>query len=402
MSTEQPIAAAPSGLVERVKNILLKPNTEWERIDAEPADVGKLYIGYVAPLAALAAICLAIGLAVFGIGAMFVWVHYSPVQAIVTGALRFVSAMLGVFVLGFVINALAPTFGSQQNQTQAHKVAVYGSTAGLLAGVFMIYPPLGALGILGLYSLVLIYLALPRVMKTPQDKRAGYFVSIIAACIVVGVVIAVVSSAITAPLMGPMAGPHFGANAPGAGGAQVEGKITLPNGVTIDAGQAQRAAEQLQQAYNNDGSVKTVDPARLAALLPASLAGGFTRVSQSTGSAGAMGAGAASAEAVYQRGDAKITLSVVHLGGMAALAGVAAAAGVQGSEETADGYTHMNTVNGRTITEEMSRSAHTAKYSVLSRNGVAVSAEGEGVSMEDVRAAVNAVGVERVEALSGT
>lgn len=403
MSTEQPsVVSGGNGLVDRVKNIILKPNTEWERIAAEPGDVAKLYTGYVLPLAALSAICMAIGLAVFGIGAFMVVIHYSLVDAIVAGIIRFVTAMVGIFVLGIIINALAPTFGSQKDQVQAHKVAAYSSTAGLLAGVFMIFPALGVLGLLGLYSLVLLYLALPRVMKTPEDKRIGYFVSIIVACIVVGIVIGVIGGIVTAPFNPALRGGfmHYGANAPVS--ANVQGRITLPNGNTIDVNQAQQAAEQMQQAYNNGKATPAVDPARLAALLPASLPGGFNRVSQSNGSAGAMGAGAASAEAQYERGDARITLSVVHLGGMSGFAAMAAAAGVQGSEENANGYTHMNQVDGRTVTEELDRSAHTAKYSVLSRNGVAISAEGENVSVDDVHAAVNAVGVERAEALSGT
>ena len=41
------------GLVDRVKNILLSPKTEWERIDAEPATVKGLYTGYAMILAAI-------------------------------------------------------------------------------------------------------------------------------------------------------------------------------------------------------------------------------------------------------------------------------------------------------------------------------------------------------------
>ena len=36
---------APVSLVERVKNILVTPKTEWPRIDAEPATIGSIYTG---------------------------------------------------------------------------------------------------------------------------------------------------------------------------------------------------------------------------------------------------------------------------------------------------------------------------------------------------------------------
>ena len=406
MSTEQPAAPAPapasSGLIARVQNILLKPAAEWDRIAGESTDVGKLYTGYVAPLAALSAICIAIGLMVFGIGAWLVWVHYSPVQAIVTGIVRFISALVGIYVLGLVIDALAPSFGSEKNAVQAHKVAAYSSTAGLLAGVFMLYPPLGALGILGLYSLVLLYLGLPRVMKTPEDKRIGYFASIIGVCIVIGIVLAVLTSAILAPLMlmgGGGVGTPFGQV---SSSGTVQGRVNLPNGASVDLGQMQRAAQDMQQAQQNGGTVKTIDPARLQALLPDSLPGGYTRTSVSNSSGGAVGMGASQAEGEYAKGDAHITLTVMSMGGMAGMASMVGAMGVQGSQESADGYEHVQSNDGRTITEEVSHSANTAKYGVLGHNGAVVTADGSGgASVDDVHAAVNAVGVERVEALVG-
>ena len=54
------------GLVDRVKNILLKSKQEWEVIDGEAATVGSLYTGYIIPLAAIGPICTAIGYSVFG------------------------------------------------------------------------------------------------------------------------------------------------------------------------------------------------------------------------------------------------------------------------------------------------------------------------------------------------
>ena len=36
-------------IVDRVKNILLQPKAEWDRIAGEPADVSKLYIAYALP-----------------------------------------------------------------------------------------------------------------------------------------------------------------------------------------------------------------------------------------------------------------------------------------------------------------------------------------------------------------
>ena len=46
----QNAGGAAAGMVERVKNILLTPQAEWDRIAAEPSDLNKLYVGYALPL----------------------------------------------------------------------------------------------------------------------------------------------------------------------------------------------------------------------------------------------------------------------------------------------------------------------------------------------------------------
>jgi hypothetical protein len=179
-------------IVERAKNILLTPQAEWEKIASETADVNKIYVGYVAPLVVLSAVCAFIGMFIFGVFGF----RIGLVPGLVGLILQVVLGIAGVFILAFITNALAPSFGSQQDMGQAHKLAAYGSTAGLLAGVFSIFPPLAILGIVGLYSLALIYMGLPRLMKTPEDKRIGYVVTIILVAIVVWIVIGAIMGAV--------------------------------------------------------------------------------------------------------------------------------------------------------------------------------------------------------------
>jgi hypothetical protein len=207
--TIDPTGTASTGLVDRVKNILLTPKAEWDKIDGEPADVNKIYIGYVAPLCALAAICGFIGLSVFGVSAFGVSYRVPMVTGLVTAVVQVGLGIASVFLLAFITNALAPTFGSQQNMGQAHKLAAYGSTAGFLSGVFAIFPPLAILGIVGLYSLYLLYVGLPKMMKTPDDKRVGYFITVI--------LVAIVAQIVILTLMGSLRAAMGGAGVPIAG-----------------------------------------------------------------------------------------------------------------------------------------------------------------------------------------
>ena len=108
-----------------------------------------------------------------------------------TGAVfAFVFAIVGVFILAFIINALAPTFGAQKDSNKAFKVAVYSYTPAWIAGALQILPALAILGVLAaLYGLYLLYLGLPALMKAPQDKAIGYTAVVVVCAIVLSIVV---------------------------------------------------------------------------------------------------------------------------------------------------------------------------------------------------------------------
>jgi hypothetical protein len=172
-------------LVDRVKRILLSPRTEWQVIDAEATTPAQLYTGYIMPLAAIGPIAQIIGYSVFGISVPLVGTYRVPIGSAITSALvSYVLVLIATYVLALIIDALAPTFNGQRSQIQALKVAAYSSTASWVAGIFLLIPGLRLLTILGLYSLYLLYLGLPVLMKTPLEKAVTYTVVVVLAAIV--------------------------------------------------------------------------------------------------------------------------------------------------------------------------------------------------------------------------
>jgi hypothetical protein len=182
--------------VDRVKNILLTPRTEWEVIDAEPTTVADLYKGYILPLAAIGPVAQAIGFSVFGMPVPFLGTYRTPVATAVTQAVvTYVLTLVAVFVLALIIDALAPTFNGTPNRIQALKVAAYSYTASWVAGIFMLIPALSLLSILGLYSLYLLYLGLPILMKAPKEKALAYTAVVVIAGIVLFMLIGFAAAA---------------------------------------------------------------------------------------------------------------------------------------------------------------------------------------------------------------
>jgi hypothetical protein len=200
-ATEQgPVA---NGLVERVKDILFTPGEAWNRIDAEPATIKGLYVGYACILAAIGPIARLIGSQLFGYHVLYVSFRPSLAASISQAVVGYVLNLVGVYVLALIIDALAPTFGGTKNQIQAVKIAVYSATAAWIAGIFALLPPVSALSIIGIYSLYLLYVGLPKLMKAPAEKAMGYTVAVVIADVVIFLVVAVVTGAIVgAGMMG--------------------------------------------------------------------------------------------------------------------------------------------------------------------------------------------------------
>ena len=182
-------------LVSRTKNILLSPKQEWQVIDDEATSVGGLYIGYIVPLAAIGPVASSIGMTVFGISVPVLGTYRVPIDAAVRqGITQYLLALIGVFVLALIIDELAPYFRGQENRYQALKVAAYSSTAVWIVGVVGLIPELSILWPLGLYSLYLLSLGLPVLMKVPQDKAMGYTVAVIICAVLLFFVIGMIAA----------------------------------------------------------------------------------------------------------------------------------------------------------------------------------------------------------------
>lgn len=185
-------------LVARVQAILLKPKEEWVKIKDEPTTMQQLFVPYAVILAAIPAVAQFLGTALFvgfripGGGGS--WITRGFLYAIFS----YILSLVVVYVLGFIINALAPNFSSSQSLPLAMKLAVYSMTPAWLMGIFNLIPALGPLSIIGsLYGLYLLYLGFATpLMGTPKEKVSGYFVvSLVVVIVLMAVVYFILGAA---------------------------------------------------------------------------------------------------------------------------------------------------------------------------------------------------------------
>jgi hypothetical protein len=185
-------------VLQRARNIIMIPKTEWLVIAAEEPNTAEIFKGYVLPVALIPAIAYIIGIGVIGRGRMssFSW-------GIAMGLIQFILAFVGVYLSAYVIAYLAPRFASQQDMGRAVQLVAYSYTPTWVAGILSLVPALGVLASVGgLYGLYLMYLGLPQMMKTPQDKIIGYLVASIIVLIVTYWIISLILTSIVFSIFG--------------------------------------------------------------------------------------------------------------------------------------------------------------------------------------------------------
>jgi hypothetical protein len=190
-------------IIERVRDIILKPKDTWLLIRDEKINIKHLFINYAAPLALIPIVASLIGITLIGIR-MPMGVMRVPFLGSLLGAVvGYVLHLAGLFLGAWIIKLLATYFKSKSDLTLAAKVVIYSMTPYWVIGILNIIPGLGVISLLaGLYGIYLMFLGLPVILKTPSDKVVLFLISILA----VGFVISLVLSGI---VVGTFYGPMF-------------------------------------------------------------------------------------------------------------------------------------------------------------------------------------------------
>ncbi len=405
-------------LVDRVKNILLTPKSEWAVIDGEKSTTGELMTGYVAPLAAIPAVCGFIGGSLVGVS-FFGGSFKTPIVAGLSLAIfGYVMSFISVIIVSHIINALAPSFGAQKDLPQATKVAVYAFTASWVGGIFSIIPAMSILAILtALYSIYLLYLGLTALMKNPEDKAIGYTAVVVIATIVVSVIIGVIGMGVgglTGATRGMLGGIGDSSRSASVtidpksdlGKLEAWGKKMEEAGKKMEAAQksgnqddaAKATAAMLGTVLGGGKTVEPVDIEKLKPFVPETFAG-LARKSSRAEKAGAMGIMVSKAEARYGDDAGKSAeLEVSDVGGAGGMLAFAGWAMVQGEKQDEYGSEKTGKVDGRLVHEKVRKDGRN-EYNVVLGERFVVTAKGNGVDINTLKSAVAGLNLGQLEAM---
>ena len=404
-------------IVERAKKIIVTPKTEWDVIEGENTPTQQLLVGYVLPLSAIAAIASFIGSALLGglLGSML-GARVGIGGALLGAIIAVIMAVVSVFVIGFIVDALAPTFGGQKNMNQALKLVAYSYTPGWVFGILAIIPFLGWLAALvgAIYGIYVMYLGLPKLMKSPPEKSVPYLIVVIVCAIVLWWVIALLSTC--AAGVGMVGTGMLGSRSSAVtydkdsrmGQLDQSGKKMEEANKRMEA--AQKSGDQKAQMEAALGALGTaisggkgVEPVQLDALKPflPEKAAGLPRTGQSSDRSGVAGFMAAKVRGEYGDQSGKsLSLEVVDTGGAAGLTGLAGWAMLGSSEKENDSQIERMRKDGnRMVHEQISKKGGSNEYTVILADRFVVSGKGQGVDFDAVKGAVNSIDLGKIESI---
>lgn len=184
-------------IIERAKKIIISPSQTWAEIKHEQMSIAELYLSYAMILALIPAVSQFIGSALVGYSFSGFHFRLGIGTALAYSIVSYVMSLLGIYLVAFIANLLAPSFDSEQNLTNAVKAVTFSMTPSFIAGVLYLIPPLSILVIIpSLYGIYLFYLGLPLLMNTPKNKALVYVIVVMVLTIVVYILIGALTSAI--------------------------------------------------------------------------------------------------------------------------------------------------------------------------------------------------------------
>jgi hypothetical protein len=386
-------------IIERIRNLMFTPRTEWPAIANDGAPAASIYTGHVLVLAAVAALASWLSIAAFG--SMMRGFGLGSSFGLVTAIWSFASSFLGVFIVSWLAKTIAPNFGGVADSHQALKTVAYSWTAVWLGQIGGIVPILGFLIMIAavVYTIWQFYLGCQHTLKVPADKAAGFTAVVIIAGIVTMAALSWILSPITSRMMlGSASNPDSPAAAITAAAAAAAAAAA---GSGDAAEKAAAVATAAAAAAASGRSFESLAADDIKSFIPESV-GGMNRVSFKSERNQAMGMQVSEARATYDSGDGKrIDLEITDTGGaaaFAALAGVVTAIGEMESE-TDTGYERARRDGDRWIHEEWNKVEGRGEYTVFVANRFIVQANGDAGSIDELRAVVNAVDIARLESL---
>ena len=406
-------------LIERVKKICISPKTEWPVIEKEQTSLQELYMGYILLLAAIGPVAGFLKMSFFGIHVPLIGTYHPGLGAGIGGmVLGYVMTIAGIYLVALIINMLAPSFGGKKDDMQALKTIAYAYTAAWVAGSAQLVPWAGWFIVLAgsLYSVYLLYLGLPVIMKCPPEKAAGYTAVSIIVAIIISFVISAVIGGITGGvgMMGGRSSSHMNLQGKGgfdkdSPGGKLEAWTKKMEAASKDMEKAQKSGDtaaqseamtkMLASAMGSDGKIETLAPERIKAFLPNMLAGRQCS-DVSAARSGAVGFQVSTVRASYTDSDGNtLKAEITDMGLAKGVIALTSWAGVEKEIVTENGFEKTYKKGKEIVHEQWDNRTRSGEYSTIIGNRFSVKVSGKVADIDMLQKVANSINLAGLAAL---
>ena len=187
--------ASPTGMIDidKLKTLVIgalsEPRKTWEAYRAELPDTKTVFLGFTLPLVVGVALVAAVLAFVLGSQGLFGGRSVAMLlRQIVFGSL---SGCIGLLLLAYIAQQVARWFGGSGQYNAALAMSTLVTVPALLAGVPGVLPWVGWLLQLAgaVYSLVLLYQAIPVFLEVSNDKRPLHYICTLVLAVIVNMVL---------------------------------------------------------------------------------------------------------------------------------------------------------------------------------------------------------------------
>lgn len=182
-------------IINRFRNIVFSPSTEWDIIKSEKHDIQKILTTYLIPIIITIGIADLLGGLIFQ---SFYSLTFRVLSAIITMIIPFSSILLS----SYLISLLSPSFGAKSDLTSSIKLVTYSYSIQLLLSILInLLPFFSVLGILGLYFIFIIWQGVVPLMEVAEEKKVSFVILAVLIIIIISLLISFVFSLLLTPFI---------------------------------------------------------------------------------------------------------------------------------------------------------------------------------------------------------
>lgn len=154
--------------LNRLKNIILNPISEWEKIKSESISIKDIFIIYLLPL-------LLIGCSLKLIGRFLTLKDYNFIYLLSSCLSYFIISIIVILISSWVISEILPKFKHEKQFANVLQLVTFSLFPSIIfIGISSLHPDLTFINLFSVYSVIIFWFGITRLLQIPVESKIGF------------------------------------------------------------------------------------------------------------------------------------------------------------------------------------------------------------------------------------